>query len=372
MVFYNSSYKNFEWIIVDDGSLDNTKNVIENYINENKLKNITYIYQDNKDQLNAIINGLNYITGDLVYILHSDDLVPSDDFFSNVVKEFEKDKNIDSVIGDLLIINNNDEITGCWPAMKFSTHKNSPAKLILNKGANIYGDVGVHNKKFYTTKVKNNYLRWNTPFWIDMENPLRLPNIKNVDYPALKYRLNDSNYTSNDIGKFCALNGELRTVISLLDKYHVKNYTTQKNIFRFLRKRGIRKLNLSGKIKINASSEKTPKSEVYKILKDTITIDNKLYNNILSFYKNYSSKEILKIDKITDTIFEGKDIRTFAKLFYASNIPKIYDIIITRMENGFGSIEVTSKEDSEKIYSILKFLCIHPYVEIKIRKEGKL
>ena len=39
---YNSikeqEYSDFEWIIVDDGSSDNTKNLIESFIAENKIK----------------------------------------------------------------------------------------------------------------------------------------------------------------------------------------------------------------------------------------------------------------------------------------------------------------------------------------------
>ncbi len=369
---FKSAYKNIEWIIVDDGSTDNTKEVITKFIKENKY-DISYIYQENKDQLNAIINGLNHITGDLIYILHSDDLVPSIDFFDKVVNEFKLDKKLDSIIGDLVIINEKDEITGLWPAMNFSRHENSPAKLILNKGANIYGDVGVHKKEFYLNQIKNNYLTWNTPFWINMDNPYILPNIKKVNYPALKYRIHDSNYISNDIGKFCALNGEIRTLISLLGKYHIKNFNFQKTIFRLLRQRGIRKLNLSGKIKINAIKEKTPKEKVYGILKELISEkEDKLYLSMLSFYKNHDSKETIKIDKIEDTIYEGKDIRIFAKKYFASKTDKIYDIILSRMENGFNIVEVTNKEDYEKINKILKFLCIHPYVEVKIKKEGKI
>lgn len=60
------SYKNIEHIIVDDGSTDNTKLVIEEYIKSlDKTKDaipVKYIYQTNKDQLNAIITGLEYAT----------------------------------------------------------------------------------------------------------------------------------------------------------------------------------------------------------------------------------------------------------------------------------------------------------------------
>ena len=39
--------KNFIWLIIDDGSTDNTKELVNSWINENKI-NIRYYYQENK------------------------------------------------------------------------------------------------------------------------------------------------------------------------------------------------------------------------------------------------------------------------------------------------------------------------------------
>ena len=101
----SQTYTNWESIIIDDGSTDNTKSIIENFKKENNLENkIKYIYQENKDQLNAILNGLNYITGDYIFVLHSDDLLPSTDFFEKIIPLIES-SNYDAIIGDLQIIN---------------------------------------------------------------------------------------------------------------------------------------------------------------------------------------------------------------------------------------------------------------------------
>jgi len=52
-----SNYDNIEVLICDDGSTDDTKEVIDKYIKEKDKKNIIkYFYQDNADQLNALIN----------------------------------------------------------------------------------------------------------------------------------------------------------------------------------------------------------------------------------------------------------------------------------------------------------------------------
>ena len=47
---YNSlcqqTSNDFEWLVIDDGSTDDTKAVVEKWIKENKIK-ITYIYKEN-------------------------------------------------------------------------------------------------------------------------------------------------------------------------------------------------------------------------------------------------------------------------------------------------------------------------------------
>lgn len=71
----NQSYQNFEWIIVDDGSSDNTKNVIDSF-SKSKFP-IRYFYQKNGGKHRAINYGVQKANGDLFLILDSDDLLPN-------------------------------------------------------------------------------------------------------------------------------------------------------------------------------------------------------------------------------------------------------------------------------------------------------
>ena len=48
---------NFIWLVVDDGSNDNTKELITSFIKENKIK-IEYIYQSNAGKNQAYNTGI--------------------------------------------------------------------------------------------------------------------------------------------------------------------------------------------------------------------------------------------------------------------------------------------------------------------------
>jgi len=69
--------RDFEWIIVDDGSSDNTSSQVEKWIEEGPIK-IQYYYQKNKGKLAAQILALDHIDTELFTCIDSDDYLPYD------------------------------------------------------------------------------------------------------------------------------------------------------------------------------------------------------------------------------------------------------------------------------------------------------
>ena len=69
------SCKDFEWIIVDDGSLDETEKLVDTFISES-LINIRYVKQENGGKHRAINRGVQMSKGNLFYIVDSDDILP--------------------------------------------------------------------------------------------------------------------------------------------------------------------------------------------------------------------------------------------------------------------------------------------------------
>ena len=161
------SYNEWELIIINDGSTDLTEKVVKGYIKDNKLENkIKYIYQENSDQLNALKNGLTHVTGDICYVLHSDDLLADDNVLYDINLLFNANKNIDGCIANsLLKIDKNSKVVSSILYRKY-TNKTSDLPLqLLNIGSNLYYDFPFLKTEIFKTKYFYNYLTWNRPFW---------------------------------------------------------------------------------------------------------------------------------------------------------------------------------------------------------------
>lgn len=69
--------KDFEWIIVDDGSTDDTKNVVDSFItrltNDPDGFSIKYIYKENGGKHTALNTAAKYVSGKYILFLDSDD-----------------------------------------------------------------------------------------------------------------------------------------------------------------------------------------------------------------------------------------------------------------------------------------------------------
>lgn len=70
--------KSFRWILVDDGSTDNTKQLVNGYISEKNDFKIQYIYQDNGGKHTALNRAIDLVETELIFIVDSDDYLPED------------------------------------------------------------------------------------------------------------------------------------------------------------------------------------------------------------------------------------------------------------------------------------------------------
>ena len=82
------TYKYFEWIVIDDGSSDNTAELVNHWANEGKI-DITYVYQRNSGKHIAVNNAVKISKGNWIVLADSDDAFRAD-AFEFFIKEIER------------------------------------------------------------------------------------------------------------------------------------------------------------------------------------------------------------------------------------------------------------------------------------------
>ena len=90
----SQTYKNFEWLVIDDGSTDNTENLFAKWKDEKNGFNIRYIKIQNGGKQRAVNKALDIAKGKMFFIVDSDDYLPENSIqkifgFEQTIKNFE-------------------------------------------------------------------------------------------------------------------------------------------------------------------------------------------------------------------------------------------------------------------------------------------
>lgn len=101
----SQSYSDFEIIIVDDGSTDNSKYQVKLFEEDNRIH---YFYQKNQGAPSARNRGLIEANGDIITFFDADDLM-EEGIFDIINKEFTYDKDLDLLMGGYIKINDTNE-----------------------------------------------------------------------------------------------------------------------------------------------------------------------------------------------------------------------------------------------------------------------
>lgn len=81
--------KNFKWLIVDDGSTDNTEDLVKSWINDEAEFEIEYIYKENGGLHTGYNTAIENINTELCVCIDSDDYMPDNSV--ELITEFWKD-----------------------------------------------------------------------------------------------------------------------------------------------------------------------------------------------------------------------------------------------------------------------------------------
>jgi glycosyltransferase involved in cell wall biosynthesis len=109
----NQTYQDFEVIILDDCSSDNSREIIEQYKEHPKVKHIIYNGQNSGSTFKQWNKGFNLAKGEWIWIAESDDKAKPD-FLEKLVPNINSDPDLGIVYCESFKVNEEDEITGSW------------------------------------------------------------------------------------------------------------------------------------------------------------------------------------------------------------------------------------------------------------------
>ena len=143
------SYPNIEHVFIDGLSSDNTLEIIRS---NSKRMNVI-ISEKDSGLYDAINKGISNATGDVIGLLHSDDILYSSEIISDLIAKIY-DENLDGVYGDLQYVDkkNTNKIIRFWKSCEFKPNllregwMPAHPTLILKK--EVYSKHGVFNKSF--------------------------------------------------------------------------------------------------------------------------------------------------------------------------------------------------------------------------------
>jgi len=139
----------FEWLVIDDGSTDNTKEIIVGFINENKIS-IRYIFQKNQGMHGAHNTAYRNIFNELNICIDSDDYMP-DDAVENIIT-FWRDNGSEKYAG---IIALDKAVNGNIIGTEF------PENMKETTLTDFYKKSGKGDKKIvYRTEIINKYAEY--------------------------------------------------------------------------------------------------------------------------------------------------------------------------------------------------------------------
>lgn len=219
--------KDFVWLIVDDGSSDNTKDLVDKWIEENKI-HIRYIYQENQGMHGAHNMAYENIDTELNVCIDSDDYM-TDDAVENIVNFWNENKRENLAGVGALDIYENGEVIG----------DRFPEDLTESTYWDIYHKYKIKgDKKFvYRSDLTRNY-----PY----------PIFEGEKYVGLGYK-----YAKLDEGyKLALMNKEVCVVEYMEDgssRNMLKQYRKNPKGFAFIRKEDMMNQKTNLKFKVKAS-----------------------------------------------------------------------------------------------------------------------
>ena len=361
----NQTYQNWEIILINDGSQDETEEILRRYLGNTKLP-LKYTKQTHHNYFKAIRHGLKYASGEIIFVLDADKILFNQNVFYRAVSTILGEKCDGMFVG----------IRAMYQRLKdgkfhlvrpYYRNEVSLIKTALGLGKNIYTNYAFWRREIFETSVYENYLINGMPVWYNAENNLGL-RVVNGNFVGLKYRvskkvnLGDNSLKQNNSKTLFELSTNLRTLHHIVSRINVPAYSTQATLYNLINRLHIASLYPSI-FKQGQTSLKEITPLVVKNIKDS-ELDNVYLKTIVDFSNNFDPQKTTKIVIPKGTkIYWGTEIDEFSNKLSKNMLDQFYYDLMKIISQGT-TIYKIKKDDQKKLEQILDFFTIRDYVRI--------
>ena len=361
----NQTYQNWEIILINDGSQDETEEILRRYLGNTKLS-LKYTKQTHHNYFKAIRHGLKYASGEIIFVLDADKILFNQNVFYRAVSTILGEKCDGMFVG----------IRAMYQRLKdgkfhlvrpYYRNEVSLIKTALGLGKNIYTNYAFWRREIFETSVYENYLINGMPVWYNAENNLGL-RVVNGNFVGLKYRvskkvnLGDNSLKQNNSKTLFELSTNLRTLHHIVSRINVPAYSTQATLYNLINRLHIASLYPSI-FKQGQTSLKEITPLVVKNIKDS-ELDNVYLKTIVDFSNNFDPQKTAKLVIPKGTkIYWGTEIDEFSNKLSKNTLDQFYYDFMKIMGQGTTIYEI-KKDDQKKLEQILDFFTIRDYVRI--------
>ncbi|MCI5548747.1 MAG: glycosyltransferase family 2 protein [Lactobacillus johnsonii] len=361
----NQTYQNWEIILINDGSQDETEEILRRYLGNTKLP-LKYTKQTHHNYFKAIRHGLKYASGEIIFVLDADKILFNQNVFYRAVSTILGEKCDGMFVG----------IRAMYQRLKdgkfhlvrpYYRNEVSLIKTALGLGKNIYTNYAFWRRETFETSVYENYLINGMPVWYNAENNLGL-RVVNGNFVGLKYRvskkvnLGDNSLKQNNSKTLFELSTNLRTLHHIVSRINVPAYSTQATLYNLINRLHIASLYPSI-FKQGQTSLKEITPLVTKNIKNS-ELNNIYLKTIVDFSNNFDPQKTTKIVIPKGTkIYWGTEIDEFSNKLSKNMLDQFYYDLMKIISQGT-TIYKIKKDDQKKLEQILDFFTIRDYVRI--------
>jgi len=141
----NQSFKNYEYLLIDGGSIDSTLTIAKE---QNHISKI--VSEPDKGIYDALNKGIKNSNEEIIGFLNSDDTFYNENSLQHIADAFDKDT--DCVFGDLIYTDKNEKVTRVWKGSEFKKGLFlkgwMPAHPTFYCRRSVYKKLGLYNESF--------------------------------------------------------------------------------------------------------------------------------------------------------------------------------------------------------------------------------